>query len=48
MAGEQLIPLVDQNRDQEAKFVNSTGKLIDLLLRMDARVFWIGPQAPNW
>lgn len=41
MAGDYVLPLIDQNRDVETKRLDAMSDLAYLLFSMDARVLWM-------
>ena len=42
VTGDDSIGFVDQDRIDEAKFLDAVADLTDLLLRVGARVAWVG------
>ena len=44
MAGENVVLVVDEDRDQKSKLIYGADELVDLYFRVEARVILVTPQ----
>ena len=48
MAGENVVLVVDEDRDQKSKLIYGADELVDLCFRVEARVIVVRPQIFDW